>query len=210
MICLIDSHCPTLGSSRLDHPCGKCAQLSGVWKRELPLSAHDAVRATQAYALGGKNWVVDLDIEKFFDRVHHDILMRRIGEAIRDKRVLKLIGSYLRSGILVEGRLVNLAAAEAYGPRREELIQRVAIKHLQPVGGGRLRAGGIARVHTDRGWRQVTVLKLGKFQATVDANHPLAGRDVAFDIEVTAVRKATPEELAHGHAHGADGSDGHH
>ena len=66
-------------------------------------SAHDAVQAMQEYARTGKNWVVDLDIEKFFDRVHHNILMRRIGGVIRDKRVLKLIGRYLRSGILVEG-----------------------------------------------------------------------------------------------------------
>lgn len=69
-------------------------------------SARDAVRAAREYAVSGKDWVVDLDIEKFFDRVHHDILMRRIGEVIRDKRVLKLIGRYLRSGILAEGVVI--------------------------------------------------------------------------------------------------------
>jgi len=69
-------------------------------------SAHDAVRAAREYAVSGKDWVVDLDIEKFFDRVHHDILMQRIGEVIRDKRVLKLIGRSLRSGILAEGVVI--------------------------------------------------------------------------------------------------------
>ena len=69
-------------------------------------SAHDAVRAAREYAVSGKDWVVDLDIEKFFDRVHHDILMRRIGEVIRDKRVLKLIGRCLRSGVLGEGVVI--------------------------------------------------------------------------------------------------------
>jgi RNA-directed DNA polymerase len=66
-------------------------------------SAHDAVRAAQRYAQGGKDWVVDLDITKFFDHVNHDILMGRIGKAIRDKRVLHLIGKYLRRGAMVDG-----------------------------------------------------------------------------------------------------------
>ena len=66
-------------------------------------SAHDAVRAAQSYAREGRQWVVDLDISKFFDHVNHDILMTRIGQTIRDKRVLKLIGQYLRRGALIEG-----------------------------------------------------------------------------------------------------------
>lgn len=66
-------------------------------------SAHDAVRAAQSYVQAGKDWVVDMDITKFFDRVNHDILMNRIGQTIRDKRVLSLIGRYLRAGVMVEG-----------------------------------------------------------------------------------------------------------
>jgi group II intron reverse transcriptase/maturase len=66
-------------------------------------SAHDAVRAAQTYAQSGKNWVVDMDITKFFDHVNHDLLMTRIGRTIRDKRVLKLIGRYLRAGVMSEG-----------------------------------------------------------------------------------------------------------
>jgi RNA-directed DNA polymerase len=66
-------------------------------------SAHDAVRAAQSYVQGGKDWVVDMDITKFFDRVNHDILMNRIGQRIRDKRVLRLIGRYLRAGVMVQG-----------------------------------------------------------------------------------------------------------
>jgi RNA-directed DNA polymerase len=66
-------------------------------------SAHDAVRAAQNYVQAGKDWVVDMDITKFFDRVNHDILMNRIGQTIRDKRVLGLIGRYLRAGVMVEG-----------------------------------------------------------------------------------------------------------
>ena len=66
-------------------------------------SAQDAVRAAQQYAQGGKEWVVDIDITKFFDHVNHDILMGRVAQVIRDKRVLHLIGKYLRRGAMVEG-----------------------------------------------------------------------------------------------------------
>ena len=66
-------------------------------------SAQDAVAAAQRYAQGGKEWVVDIDITKFFDHVNHDILMGRIARVIRDKRVLHLIGKYLRRGAMVDG-----------------------------------------------------------------------------------------------------------
>lgn len=66
-------------------------------------SAQDAVRAAQQYAQEGKDWVVDIDITKFFDHVNHDILMGRMAQVIRDKRVLQLIGKYLRRGAMVEG-----------------------------------------------------------------------------------------------------------
>ena len=66
-------------------------------------SAQDAVRAAQRYAQEGKDWVVDLDIAKFFDHVNHDILMERVAKVIRDRRVLHLIGKYLRRGAMVDG-----------------------------------------------------------------------------------------------------------
>ena len=67
-------------------------------------SAQDAMRAAQQYAQEGKDWVVDLDITKFFDHVDHDILMGRVAQVIRDKRVLHLIGKYLRRDALVDAR----------------------------------------------------------------------------------------------------------
>ncbi len=66
-------------------------------------SAHDAVRAAQTYVQEGKDWVIDMDVTKFFDRVNHDILMASIAKTIRDKRVLRLIGRYLRAGVMTEG-----------------------------------------------------------------------------------------------------------
>lgn len=98
---------------------------------------------------------------------------------------------------------VTLPPEQAYGVRNPELQQRMSIKHLKY--NGKLKAGDIAWVETQEGIRQVTVIKPGKFMAEVDTNHPLAGKTLTFDIEVTAVRPATDEELAHGHAHGEGG-----
>ncbi len=99
---------------------------------------------------------------------------------------------------------VTLTPEQAYGLRNPALQQRMPIKHLK-YNGNKLRAGDIAWVETEEGLRQVTVLKPGKFMAEVDTNHPLAGKTLTFDIEVVAVRAATDEELAHGHAHGEGG-----
>lgn len=71
-------------------------------------SAHDAVRLMKKYvAEEGCEWVVDIDIHKFFDEVNHDILMNEVAKEVRDKSVLRLIGSYLRAGKLVNGAKVH-------------------------------------------------------------------------------------------------------
>src|SRR5262245_56463856 len=69
-------------------------------------SAHQAVAAAQQYIAAGYRWVVDLDLEKFFDRVNHDRLMAKIAERMSDKRLLKLIRVFLQAGVM-EGGLVN-------------------------------------------------------------------------------------------------------
>jgi len=68
-------------------------------------SAHDAVKAAQGFAREGYTHVVDMDITKFFDRVNHDILMHKIGIVVRDKAVLRLIGKFLRAGVVLENGL---------------------------------------------------------------------------------------------------------
>jgi group II intron reverse transcriptase/maturase len=65
--------------------------------------AHDAVRAAQRYIQEGRRWVVDVDLEKFFDRVNHDVLMGRLAKRLADKRLLGLIRRYLEAGILADG-----------------------------------------------------------------------------------------------------------
>src|SRR5271169_6171907 len=66
-------------------------------------SAHHAVEAAQQYIAAGYRWVVDLDLEKFFDRVNHDKLMAKIAERVSDKRLLKLIRTFLRAGVMENG-----------------------------------------------------------------------------------------------------------
>ena len=66
-------------------------------------SAHQAVEQAQQYIAEGYRWVVDLDLEKFFDRVSHDKLMARIGTRISDRRMLKLIQSFLKAGVMEDG-----------------------------------------------------------------------------------------------------------
>jgi group II intron reverse transcriptase/maturase len=66
-------------------------------------SAHDAVRKAQGYIQAGRRWVVDVDLERFFDRVNHDVLMGRLAKRIGDKRMLKIIRRYLEAGVLAGG-----------------------------------------------------------------------------------------------------------
>ena len=66
-------------------------------------SAHQAVRKMREYIASGKRWVVDIDLEKFFDRVNHDILMAKVARKVEDKRILRLIRRYLQAGLMAGG-----------------------------------------------------------------------------------------------------------
>jgi len=66
-------------------------------------SAHQAVAQVQTYLEEGYTWVVDMDLEKFFDRVNHDVLMSRVARRVEDKRLLKLIRAFLNSGVMIDG-----------------------------------------------------------------------------------------------------------
>lgn len=93
-------------------------------------SAHDAIRAAQSYVEQGKKWVVDIDITAFFDHVNHDILMRRLGEDIRDKQMLKLIGNYLRAGMLMDGELIKRYSGTPQGGPLSPLLANIYLDKL--------------------------------------------------------------------------------
>jgi len=110
----------------------------------------------------------------------------------------------LRGRAAGERATVTVPPDQGYGPRHDAPLQRIPIKRL--LGHGkRPQPGQVVAVQAADGTRQVTVVKVGKFNVDVDTNHPLAGRVLEFDVEVIEVRAATPEELAHGHAHGPGG-----
>ena len=94
-------------------------------------SAQQAVKAAQSYAQEGLTWVVDMDITKFFDRVNHDLLMHRVGAVVRDKRVLKLIGGYLRAGVIMpKGELVRSEEGTPQGGPLSPLLANIYLDAL--------------------------------------------------------------------------------
>jgi RNA-directed DNA polymerase len=93
-------------------------------------SAHDAVRAAREYINTGYGWVVDLDIEQFFDRVNHDKLMARVARVVKDKRVLKLIRKYLNSGIMVNGVRIERQEGTPQGGPLSPLLANIMLADL--------------------------------------------------------------------------------
>lgn len=93
-------------------------------------SAHDAVKAAEAYIKAGKDWVVDIDIKSFFDEVNHDILMHRVSKRIPDKRMLKLLGKYLRSGVLENGKVSKSAKGVPQGGPISPLLANIYLDEL--------------------------------------------------------------------------------
>lgn len=93
-------------------------------------SAHEAIEAAQRHVRDGYEWVVDIDIAKFFDHVHHDILMGRIGQTVRDKRVLKLIGRYLRRGAMIDGVVVANEEGTPQGGPLSPLLANIYLDAL--------------------------------------------------------------------------------
>ena len=98
---------------------------------------------------------------------------------------------------------VDVPAADAYGERRDGLSQRVPKKHF---GEQKLAPGQQVVLNTNFGPRAVTIEKVGMSVVDIDLNHPMAGKDLHFDIEIVEVREASPEEVTHGHVHGEGGN----
>jgi len=93
-------------------------------------SAHRAVRQAQAYVARGKRWLVDIDLEKFFDRVNHDILMSRVARRISDKRLLLLIRRYLQAGIMEGGVVTASREGTPQGGPLSPLLSNIVLDDL--------------------------------------------------------------------------------
>ena len=93
-------------------------------------SAHDALQAAASYIREGRIWVVDVDLEKFFDRVNHDVLMGRLARRITDKRVLRLIRGYLNAGIMVEGVVMARDSGTPQGGPLSPLLANVLLDEV--------------------------------------------------------------------------------
>jgi FKBP-type peptidyl-prolyl cis-trans isomerase SlyD len=97
----------------------------------------------------------------------------------------------------------TVAADQAYGERREGLVQRVPKKHFRNA---KLKPGQQVVLETSMGPRAVTVVKVGATVVDVDLNHPMAGKTLAFQVEIVDVREAEAVEIEHGHVHGEGGA----
>ena len=92
--------------------------------------AHDAVRRAQGFVQEGRRWVVDMDLEKFFDRVNHDVLMGRLERRIADKRVLGLIRHYLEAGVLAHGVVIERHEGTPQGGPLSPLLANVLLDEV--------------------------------------------------------------------------------
>jgi RNA-directed DNA polymerase len=93
-------------------------------------NAHQALQAARQHVAAGKRWVVDLDLEKFFDRVNHDLLMGKLAQKIEDARVLKLIRCYLEAGMMNEGVVCPRAEGTPQGGPLSPLLSNIMLTEL--------------------------------------------------------------------------------
>ena len=113
-------------------------------------SAHGAIREARSFVQDGKRWVVDVDLEKFFDRVNHDVLMGRLAKRIEDGRVLVLIRRYLNAGVMADGVVVDRYEGTPQGGPLSPLLANVLLdevdKELQRRGHAFVRYADDLRV----------------------------------------------------------------
>ena len=93
-------------------------------------NAHQALRQAKTYIAQGHEWVVDIDLEKYFDRINHDILMVRMAQRITDKRILKLVRRYLQAGIMVNGVVVERYEGTPQGGPLSPLLSNIVLDEM--------------------------------------------------------------------------------
>lgn len=117
-------------------------------------------------------------------------------------QIIPALEDQIKSMLIGQKKNVKLAAKDAYGevePRMMMDVPKQELSHLQ------VQVGSFLQLQLQDQVKVVRVTKITDDTVTLDGNHPLAGQDLEFDVELTDSRDATNEELAHGHAHGAGG-----
>jgi RNA-directed DNA polymerase len=93
-------------------------------------SAHQAIERAREHIAAGHRWVVDMDLEKFFDRVNHDILMSRLARHVEDKRILRLIRRYLQAGMMEDGLVTQRTEGTPQGGPLSPLLSNILLDEL--------------------------------------------------------------------------------
>lgn len=117
-------------------------------------------------------------------------------------QIIPALEDEIKGMLIGQKKNVKLAAKDAYGivePKMMMEVPKQEIAHLN------VEVGSFLQLQLQDQVKVVRVTQIGDETVTLDGNHPLAGQDLEFDVELTDSRDATPEELAHGHAHGAGG-----
>lgn len=176
-------------------------------------SAHQAVAQAQNYIQAGYRWVVDLDLEKFFDRVSHDILMSRVAKRVGDRRVLKLIRSFLTAGVMENGLVGATDEGAPQGGPLSPLLSNLMLddldRELERRGLRFVRYADDSNVYvrSERAGQRVMAglkafligklkLKVNEAKSAVARPHTRKFLGFTFSNRVQAKRRIAPKALA--------------
>lgn len=150
-------------------------------------SAHQAVEQARKYIEEGHGWVVDMDLEKFFDKVNHDMTMARVARKVKDKRMLKLIRGYLTSGVMVEGIVIRTETGTPQGGPLSPLLANILLddldRELEKRGHKFIRYADDCNIYTrsERAGKRVmeSVMKFVEKKLKLKVNQKKSGVDKA-------------------------------
>jgi FKBP-type peptidyl-prolyl cis-trans isomerase SlyD len=121
-------------------------------------------------------------------------------------QIIPALEEQLKSMLIGQKKNVKLSAKDAYGEVEAKMVMDVPKKELAHL---QVEVGSFLQLQLQDSVKVVRVAKINDDTVTLDGNHPLAGQDLEFDVELTDSRDASNEELAHGHAHGVGGHHHH-